>query len=595
MKFIEKVKGEVSDIRKQFSYPNDGTAFDHFVLKNCLSKIIEIEDTSDLELDDFINGHITDAANDYGVDAVICNSNYKQIHLFQFKYSEGNLFDFNEFKKTKVFLDWLFKKSGGAIHPNEKLRQLIDSEIKPILNEGNITFYYIGNYFENDLQNTIDNLKSGYTTVSFKTHTYENLETLYENIALPPNRVVLEYKDAEIFERKEDYFHIGKSRERKVKVKSVIASIKAKSLGEALEQNDFNLFELNVRYFKGFRGPINKAIKGEYEKGDKSNFWFLNNGINAICRDYKILGGKLEITDFQIVNGCQTAKALDKEKILNIDPNINLILKLTAISERRHIQKISNEIAVASNKQNAISSRDLHSNDGVQNHLFDELDKKGIFYDKKGNSWNTAKRSKYKIQNKRNAYRKISNDELALSYLSLFLQNPVSSKGRRNLAFLEMGNGGDYEQIFDESKGPKHLAKKLMLAYRLKELIVEKKQENRTKYEFLSATSSTDIILGLMGLALINLQNKSLSDDLGRIKDELEKIKIEDFINDNFEFLKKKEVEGYYFKIIGEIDYYLKALAYVKKERDERLNISNWLKSEKNYKNLVVMIKPKLS
>jgi len=594
MGFVEKIKEDVSDIKKQFSYPNDGTAFGHFVLKNCVSKIVEIDDISDIELDNFIKGHITDGADDYGVDAVICNSSYKQIHLFQFKYSECNLFDFNEFKKTKTFLDWLLGKSKESINANERLKQLIENEIKPILNNGTIAFYYIGNYFESDLRSTIDNLKLGYAIVSFKMYDYDDLETLYDNIPLPKNEVVLEYKDGEIFEKSEDYFYIEPDRQRKVKVRSVVASIKAKSLKEALEQNDFKLFELNVRYFKGFRGPINKIIKGEYEKGDKSNFWFLNNGINGICRSYKISNGKLEIKDFQIVNGCQTTRAL--EKVLNIDPDLALILKLTVIPEGEYIQEISNKIAVASNKQNAISSRDLHSNEGVQNHLFEEFDRRGVFYDKKGNAWNeTANKSKYKIQDKRNAYRKISNVDVALSYFSLFLQIPVSSRGRRNLAFLEEDSGGYYEQIFDELKGSKFLAKKLMFAYRLEEFIAEKKRENLARYNFLSANSSTDVILGLMGLPLLKLDNKFLSDDLDKIRDELEKMKIEDFINDDFELTKRKEIEEYYFKVVGIVDNHLNALADIMEEDGRPLNISNWLKLEKNYKKLVEKVKPKLS
>lgn len=596
MGLIEKIKEDVSDLRKQFSYPNDGTAFGHFVLKNCISKIVEIEDISDIELDNFIKSHITDGANDYGVDAVICNTNYKQIHLFQFKYSEGNLFDFNEFKKTKTFLDWLLEKSEEGIDPNRRLKQLIGNEINPILlNSGSITFYYIGNYFESRLGSTIDNLKSGYTRVSFKMYSYDDLEVLYDNTPLPKNEVVLEYKDGEIFERSEDYFYIAPNRERKVKVRSAVASIKAKSLKDALEQNDFKLFELNVRYFKEFRGPINKTIKKEYEEGNKSNFWFLNNGINGICRDYKNSNGGLEIKDFQIVNGCQTTRAL--EKVLNIDPDLALILKLTVIPEGQYIQEISNKIAIASNKQNAISSRDLHSNDGVQNRLFKEFDRRGIFYDKKGNAWNeTANRSKYKIQGKRNAYRKISNVDVALSYLSLFLQIPVSTKGRRNLAFLEKDDYGHYEQIFDESKGSKFLAKKLMLSYRLQEFIVEKKRENLAKYNtFLSANSSTDVILGLMGLPLLKIDNKSLSDDLYKITEELEKMKIDDFINDDFELIKRKEIEEYYFKVIGIVDNYLNALSDIKEEEGMPLNISNRLKLEKNYKKLVEKVKPKLS
>jgi len=252
-------------------------------------------------------------------------------------------------------------------------------------------------------------------------------------------------------------------------------------------------------------------------------------------------------------------------------------------------------VRIYSNKQNPISSRDLHSNDGVQNHLFEEFDRRKIFYDKKGNAWNeTANKSKYKIQGKRNAPRKISNVDIALSYLSLFLQVPVSSRGRRNLAFSEKDNGGNYEQIFDESKGLKSLAKKLMLAYRLEEFIAEKKRENLAKYNFLSANSSTDVILGLMVLPLLKLDNKFLSDDLDKIREELEKMKIENFINDDFELVKRKEIEEYYFRVIGIVDYHLDALAEIEEEAGRPLNISNWLKLEKNYKKLVEKVKPKL-
>lgn len=593
MAFIEKIKSEVSNIKNHHSYPNDGTAFGHFALKNCLLKIIEIDDVSDLELDDYIKNHITDGANDFGVDAVIYNSSNKQIHLFQFKYSEGNLFDFDEFKKTKGFLEWLISPTRSDIKLNEKLRKIIEQELGPILEEGSITFYYIGNYFEKEELSTISNLKSGFSDVSFKTYNYDYLETLYDNISLPPNSVTLDYKGNEIFERNDDTFNLGENREIEVKVKSVITSISAKSLKGALDQNDFNLFQLNVRYFKGFRGPINKTIKSEYEKSNKSNFWFLNNGINAICKDYKIRDGKIEITNFQIVNGCQTTKALDK--VLNVDPNITLILKLTAIPETQYIQEISNNIAIASNKQNAISSRDLHSNDGPQNHLFEEFDKQGIFYDKKGNSWNeTANKRKYKITNERNAYRKIKNDELASSYLSLFLQIPVSSRGRRNLAFLENDNGGYYEKIFDMTKGPKYLAKKLMLAYKLEEFIFDRKDEYVVKYNFLSATSSTDIILGLMGLVLLKLQEKPLTDDLDKIRDELESVEINDIISDDFNLNIEKEVEEYYITIITILDSHLGALSEVREEEGKTLNISNYLKLERNYKKLVEKVKPKL-
>jgi len=72
-------------------------------------------------------------------------------------------------------------------------------------------------------------------------------------------------------------------------------------------------------------------------------------------------------------------------------------------------------------------------------------------------------------------------------------------------------------------------------------------------------------------------------------------MKIEDFINNDFELIKREEIEKYYFKVINIVSYYLDALGRVMEKKEfGPLNVSNWLKIEKNYKELVEEVKPRL-
>ena len=50
MSFYSRTKDQVAELTRQFSYPNDGTAFGHFILRECFNKIIDFEyDGTDYE------------------------------------------------------------------------------------------------------------------------------------------------------------------------------------------------------------------------------------------------------------------------------------------------------------------------------------------------------------------------------------------------------------------------------------------------------------------------------------------------------------------------------------------------------------------
>ncbi len=132
MDFYSKIEDQVTELKELRGYPNDGTAFGHFILKECFKKIIDFDyDGSDD--DSFINDHIVDMAYDLGNDAIFPIQKNNEILVFQFKYSKSQLLNTSEIKKNKEFIDWILQINPEPKTPNSKLKKLIDGEISQIL------------------------------------------------------------------------------------------------------------------------------------------------------------------------------------------------------------------------------------------------------------------------------------------------------------------------------------------------------------------------------------------------------------------------------------------------------------------------------
>lgn len=72
------------------------------------------------------------------------------------------------------------------------------------------------------------------------------------------------------------------------------------------------LFYDNVRGYLG-ENPVNEEIIKTLENEQKAiQFPILNNGITIVAKELKSSGDKFTLTDFQIVNGCQTTNVLYK-------------------------------------------------------------------------------------------------------------------------------------------------------------------------------------------------------------------------------------------------------------------------------------------
>ncbi len=599
MEFYDRIKEQVAELTARENYQNDGTAFGHFIIKECFNKIIDFEyDGSDF--DQFVKDHIVDMANDLGNDAIFTNQKNNEILVFQFKYSKNQLLNTDEIKKNKRFIDWIIGISDENLSANHKLQKVINEEISQILTPQNIndnnfyiTFYYIDYDFKGNIKTDIKALHTNYKdkNINFdiRYYNYQELEELYDDIEVPKNEVELKFVENEIFTKKLTYFD-----NEETELETIVTTIYANSLKPIIEDKKELILALNVRYYKG-ENEINSKIKKEYSKGEKSNFWILNNGINGVCQDFQINDNNtLTIKNFQIVNGGQTAKTLTR--IVNDLPdNVQILLRLTKIKDKRKTSKISMDIAVASNSQNAISARDLHSGDRIQNKIFEHLDKVGIFYDKKDGEWATVNKKKYRNPfGKSPMHLKIRNLDLGVSYLSFYLQLPISTVGRHKLVFSDFY----YDKIFDTSKNEDDQFYKLIFAYRVSERVNDIKNEKYNNFEILWNNYINDVLLSLSALYFFQ-------DKIHKV-DTIENLSAEllDFIpyeylnpNERYTLNLNSDFDDFVIKEIKALQYLLDVMKQAKKFQGEEWlpnDTNKWLKKDGTYKGIFEAVIKKL-
>lgn len=115
-----------------------------------------------------------------------------------------------------------------------------------------------------------------------------------------------------------------------------------------------SVFYDNIRSFQG-ENSVNKAMAESLKEGDINLFAAMNNGITVIAKDLNITGTNVHLTDYQIVNGCQTSNVLQQ----NLDiPNIDeLVLTVKIISSKD--KEIRDKIIVGNNSQTEVKREQL--------------------------------------------------------------------------------------------------------------------------------------------------------------------------------------------------------------------------------------------
>ena len=108
------------------------------------------------------------------------------------------------------------------------------------------------------------------------------------------------------------------------------------------------VFEENVRSFLGHDNPVNKSIAATLASDAASRFPVLNNGITIVSPDVKLQGTTLHLTNYQIVNGCQTSNVLFENRTTLGDVMVNIKVVKTQLED------VFSELVRATNSQSKI-------------------------------------------------------------------------------------------------------------------------------------------------------------------------------------------------------------------------------------------------
>ena len=180
------------------------------------------------------------------------------------------------------------------------------------------------------------------------------------------------------------------------------------------------LFYDNVRDFQGHNpvnGEINHTLADEQLR---DNFPLLNNGVTIVARELTRRGDIFTISDFQIVNGCQTTHIVFQNKS-NIGADTFIPVKLVATSDRQVIS----EVIKATNRQTAVLPEALESLTPFHKELED-------FYYSRESSRTPSDRIYYERRSKQYAADQISPRNIVTltgqikSFIGMFLNEPHS-------------------------------------------------------------------------------------------------------------------------------------------------------------------------
>lgn len=370
-----RVKAE----RVDGSYKNDSFAFLSLVLKQLFPSI-----------DDELVECITDGGDDRGVDAIhiVEAEDHAEIFLFQAKYRDSlkttsRTINDSEILKLSLFLRQLFDRAAELERcGNFRLKQSIQ-RIWDLHAGGKYCRYTVmlcsnGMGMSSTAKVIADSICADLQQVNFE--------------YFGPRDYIRSVASEGRFKEDGKLQVIGKEILERIDgdVRGIIASIEARSFIDMIQTYDGNsikrhIFDDNLRIFLGSKGGYNNEIISTATSNDSYLFWYLNNGITITCRNFHYNKGhanpQLTIEDFQIVNGAQTSHSLFEASKINAEALNDVVLMVRVYATDR--TDIAERVAVATNSQAKIQSRDLRANSDVLKKLELAFREHGYFFERK--------------------------------------------------------------------------------------------------------------------------------------------------------------------------------------------------------------------
>jgi len=230
------------------------------------------------------------------------------------------------------------------------------------------------------------------------------------------------------------------------------------------------LFSDNVRDFLGIDEKVNINISKTISERQFSLFQLLNNGITIIAEENKGCGDKFILSNYQIVNGCQTSNVLYENRHAEGIDSLLIPIKLIITKD----ENIRDKTIVSTNNQNQIKEEQLLALTSFQKGLeefYKSMDD-GLYYERRKSQYSVDPSIKKKVI--------VDIREQIKAYVSIFLEEPHAVSGYFGKVYKERN-----EQIFrkEHKYVPYYLSG--LIQYKFKALINAKKIDrkyNKARY-----------------------------------------------------------------------------------------------------------------
>lgn len=197
-----------------------------------------------------------------------------------------------------------------------------------------------------------------------------------------------------------------------------------------------SIFDDNVRDFQGVSNPVNKSISETLLSENNSLFSVLNNGVAIVASSIKTSGNTFTISDYQIVNGCQTSNVLYESREIDRIEDIVVPLRLIVTKD----EDVKSKITVSTNNQTAIKKEQLAAMSDFQKnleHYYSAIEGDGrLYYERRAKQYNSdrnvVKRRIITVPNQIKSYSAMfnKNPHLVTSYFGN-LVNSIGEKGSK--------------------------------------------------------------------------------------------------------------------------------------------------------------------
>lgn len=367
------------EIRQEYyiqNYPNDGQRFVAWYLRNIHN--LDTYETKDC---------ITDGAGDKQIDAVYIDNQSCTVYIIQGKFYSGNSVDAEPLRE--VLSSWIQIKDLAHLQEgaNNKLQVKINEMSTALDDDYEICF---------ELITTSELTESAKSDLAVFQKELAESETLQANLIVVDNET-LKHRYDDALNKNRPYINHefaleeGKYMELNIgDTKAIIVALPLKDCIKIPGIKDGSLFRKNVRQSLGTGNKVNKGI-AQTIKRNAGDFFFLHNGITAICSQMNVRNNTLYVKELNVVNGCQSLSTIFScsESAKKAD-DAYIMFRFYEISNSDRADNIS----TSTNSQSAVKARDLRSNDKAvlaMKKAYEQFYTDGYFVTKRGEKVDSIK------------------------------------------------------------------------------------------------------------------------------------------------------------------------------------------------------------